>query len=46
MKIKKRIMKGLAMLLTVCLMAGAVAYITPAKEAQAAAKKKIGRAHV
>ena len=39
MKIKKRIMKGLAMLLTVCLMAGAVAYITPAKEAQAAAKK-------
>lgn len=39
MKNMKRTMKGLAMLLAICLIAGAVAYITPAKEAQAAAKK-------
>jgi len=35
----KRTMKGLAMLLAICLMAGTIAYYTPAKEAQAASAK-------
>lgn len=39
MKNMKRTMKGLAMLLAICLIAGTVAYIAPAKEAQAASKK-------
>lgn len=39
MKIMKTTMKGLAMLLAICLIAGTMAYIAPAKEAQAASKK-------
>ena len=39
MKNTKRTMKGLAMLLVICLIAGTVAYIAPAKETQAATAK-------
>ncbi|MCR4991486.1 MAG: hypothetical protein K6A45_00400 [Lachnospiraceae bacterium] len=39
MKNMKRTMKGLAMLLAICLIAGTVAYIAPAKETQAATAK-------
>lgn len=39
MKMIKKTMKGLAMLLAICLIAGTVAYYTPAEEVQAASKK-------